>query len=219
MAKCYIRTLPKPIMDTDIKKLNRFTTFPFVVDLLKRKKLTLLNPTFWEDYNDRETMEIYRQKTKSESIYALCFTHRNETIHHWNAFANGTSGCCIEFSPEKLFDILSRDSRISHGKTQYMSLKGLCDVETAQLPYLKRLPFEPEKEYRIIAASNEKQNATLEIDIDLNAIRRITISNKIPQTVFESMKKVLLEINPEFRGKIYHSTLFNNQTWIGHFKK
>jgi hypothetical protein len=42
--------------------LNRFTTLPFVIDLLARKQLTLLNPGFWEDYNDRVTMELYRKK-------------------------------------------------------------------------------------------------------------------------------------------------------------
>jgi hypothetical protein len=44
-------------MQTEFKKLNRFTSIPFLIDLLKREKLSLLNPSFWEDYNDRETVE------------------------------------------------------------------------------------------------------------------------------------------------------------------
>jgi hypothetical protein len=205
-------------MDKEIKKLNRFTTIPFLIDMLAREKLTLLNPGFWEDANDRETIEIFRNKTNAKSVYALCLTHESETVHHWNAFANGTSGCCIEFSPEKLFEILKRTKGVSHGKATYMTINKLGSFSDEQLPYFKRIPFKPEKEYRIIATSNDPQVAAFDIDIELDAIRKITISNKVPKPVFTSLKKILLGINPDFKGKVYHSTLFNNQIWINHFK-
>jgi hypothetical protein len=207
-------------MEIEFKKLNRFTTIPFLIDLLKRKKLTLLNPTYWEDYNDRATIKAYQERLKKESIYALCLTHQNETIHHWNAFANGTSGCCIEFSPEKLFDILSKTKEVIHGKVEYIKIKDLPsqEFETAKLPYLKREPYKPENEYRIIALSDESQKASFDILIDLSVIRRITISNKIPESVFESTKEMLLQIAPELKNKIFHSTLYNNSNWIKHFK-
>lgn len=203
-------------MATPYKKLNRFTTLPFLMDLLKRKKLALLNPRFWDDYNDRETMEIYRNNVKAEGIYALCFTHGSETIHHWNAFAGGTSGCCIEFSPERLFAILDKDERIQHGRVEYVAMQNL-KYNAAELPFVKRQPFAPEKEYRIIAACPE-QHAAFEIDIDINIIRRITITNKLPQVVFKSIKELLLQIAPEYKGKIYQSTLYNNPVWINHFR-
>lgn len=207
-------------METEIKKLNRFTTLPFLLDMLNRKKLTLLNPNYWEDYNDRETMDTYRKKIKAESIYALCLTHKNETIHHWNAFADGTSGCCIEFSPTRLIEILDKEN-ISHKKTEYIRIKDLPNLEitTEQLPYVKRYPFEPENEYRIIAASKEKQKSIFEIDINIEIIRRVTLSNKMPENVFESNKKILLQIAPQLKGKIYHSTLYGNNNWITHFRK
>ena len=206
-------------MNIDFKKLNRFTTVPFLIDLLKRKKLTLLNPSFWEDFNDRETVELYRKAIKAKSIYALCLTYKNETVHHWNAFANGTSGCCIEFSPSKLISIL--DSKgIKHGKAEYIRVRDLPSLkhEKEKLPYVKREPFTPESEYRIIATSNKKQEATFDIDIDLNIIRRITISNKIPEVVYRSLKESLLTIVPNFSGKIVRSTLYNNTEWINHFR-
>jgi hypothetical protein len=207
-------------MEVDIKKLNRFTTLPFLMDLLKRKKISLLNPNYWEDYNDRETMEAYRKSVNAESIYALCLTHKSETIHHWNAFANGASGCCIEFSPTKLFEILHTNN-VQHGKTEYVRINELANFnpEPQQFPFLKRQPFKPENEYRLIATSNEKQTATFDIDIPLQIIRRITISATVPHSVFESIKAVLLQIAPELKSKIYHSTLYNNNTWINHFRE
>ena len=205
-------------MVTDILKINRFTTIPFLLDLLQREKLTLLNPSSWEDYNDKETVEAFKKRSGFSSVYALCLTYGNETVHHWNAFANGTSGCCIEFSPEKLFKILDALPNVSHGKASYMSIKQLRDFTSQELPYFKRLPFKPEREYRIIATSDQSQKPALDIGIDLSIIRRITISNKVPPVVFKSLKKIIADINPSFSGKIIHSTLFNNQIWINHFK-
>ncbi|MFZ1528852.1 MAG: hypothetical protein WAT19_08880 [Ferruginibacter sp.] len=206
-------------MAPDLIKLNRFTTIPFLFDLLRRKKLSLLNPAFWEDFNDRETIEIYRKAVKAKSIYALCMTYKNETIHHWNAFANGTSGCCIEFSPGRLTELLDRNG-ILHGKTAYIRVRDLATskIEKERLPFVKREPFSPESEYRLIALSGKKQEASFDIDIDLDIIRKITISNKVPKTVFESLKASIKEMVPQCRAKIYHSTLYNNADWIGHFR-
>lgn len=207
------------MVSPEIKKLNRFTTLPFLIDMLKRKKLALVNPNFWEDYNDRETMEVYRKNVNANSIYALCMTHKNETIHHWNAFANGTSGCCIEFSPTKLNAILEKNT-VLHSKTEYVRIMDLSNFpdDKNKIPFLKRYPFEPESEYRIIATSDEAQKAIFEIDLDLDAIRRITLSSKMPETIFQSNKQTLLEIAPILKNKINHSTLFNNSNWISHFK-
>jgi hypothetical protein len=201
-------------MTPDIHKLNRFTSLPFLIDMITRQKLVLLNPATWEDYNDRATMEAYKHKLKAASIYALCLSY-GETIHHWNAFASGTSGCCIEFSREKLFGKLN-NAGIGHGKAEYLSMNNLSMLKPELSPYLKRLPYKPEKEYRIVLTSNEEQQSAYEIPIDLNIIRKITITNKIPRPVFESLKTVLKSLG--FKGKIYQSTLYSNNTWISHFK-
>ncbi|WP_231426981.1 hypothetical protein [Pedobacter sp. Leaf250] len=205
-------------MSENLIKLNRFTTIPFLIDMLERKKLTLLNPGFWEDFNDRETVEAYKSRINANGIYALCLTYGTGSIHHWNAFANGTSGCCIELSPEKIFGVLSKTQGVIHGKAVYMGIKNLSDFKTEQLPYFKRLPFKTEKEYRIIATSDNPQQAAFDIDIDLNVIRRITLSNKLPKPVFKSLKIILSSLLSPHKIPILHSTLFSNQIWISHFK-
>lgn len=206
-------------MEPQFKKLNRFTTITFLIDLLRRKKLVLINPVFWEDYNDRATIEIFREISRKQSIYALCMTDGNETIHHWNAFANGTSGCCIEFSPRKLFEILDKIPEIKHGKAQYLRLKDLRNhkTEIEELPFVKRDRYRSENEYRVIAVRDSVQEKLFEIDLDIRIIRRITINNKIPKSEFESIKYELQSLCPQL--KVYQSTLYNNQIWINHFKK
>ena len=204
-------------MKSDLLKLNRFTTIPFLMDMLVREKLTLLNPSFWEDQNDKGTVEAFKYRSGINSIYALCLTYGNETVHHWNAFANGSSGCCIEFSPDRLFSNLGLNSNLRHGKVLYNSIKNLRNFSDEELPYLKRLPFKTEKEYRLLLLDENPQQPAFDLDINLDVIRRITISNKVPKSVYKSLKTVLLNINPAFQGKIVHSTLFKNQIWLNHF--
>ena len=201
------------------KFLNRFTTIPFLIDLLKRKQLTLLNPDLWEDDNDKATIELYRKKKNKTSIYALCLTDDTETIHHWNTFASGTSGCCIEFHYDKLIDQISKNDAVTYGKIKYVKIKDLktLKIKTEKLPYLKRYPFRPEKEFRIIMLSNEEQKESFDIPISLDSIKRITITNKLPESVFKSVKQDIIKISSELKEKINHSTLFDNPTWKKYF--
>lgn len=208
-------------MSADVIKLNRFTTFPFLLDMISRKKLTLLNPDFWEDYNDRKTIQFYKKRTNAKSIYALCLTFKSETIHHWNAFANGPSGCCIEFSHSKLINILDTHN-VKHGKVTYMKVADLTPdkpVDGDLLPFVKRTPFKPENEYRIIATSDEEQGPSFEIPITLDIINRITLSNKLPRVTYNSLKKIIIQQEPTLTGKVIRSSLYENTKWIDYFSK
>ena len=58
-------------------KLNRFTSLPVLLDLLKRRKIVLLDPASWEDKNDTEILiEYKKRKTFRKS---LLFAFRKET--------------------------------------------------------------------------------------------------------------------------------------------
>jgi hypothetical protein len=89
-----------------------------------------------------------------------------------------------------------------------------CEIE--KLPYVKRKPFATESEYRIIVTSDKKQEPTLVIEIDLNIIEKITISNKMPEGVYNSLIRTLQEIVPHFSDRFHRSTLYNNAKWIDH---
>jgi hypothetical protein len=161
------------------------------------------------------------KKKNSQSIYALCLSDDYETIHHWNSFAAGANGCCIKFNAKKLFECLHKATGVTHGKSRYIKVSDLKKLtgEDEHLPYLKREPFQPESEYRIIALSDKPQQATFDIPIPTNVIGRITLSNHLPKTVFESLKEGLRKVAPDYKGEISHSTLFNNAQWINHFSK
>ena len=204
---------------SEIKKLNRFTTLPFLLDLVVRKQLTLLNPELWEDYNDRKTVKVYQEIKKAKSIYALCLTHKSETVHHWTAFSSGPSGCCIEFDYPKLALELNKEN-IHHRKTVYAKVADLSKYSKRNshiLPFVKRKPFSNENEYRIIALSTEPQQPSLDIPITLELITRITLSNKLPKITYESIKKTICLLDPTLEKKIFRSSLFENTRWINYF--
>lgn len=204
-----------------VKKLNKFTTLPVLLDLLERKKLTLLDPALWDDRNDAEIISAYKEHKKIESLMAVCFSYGDETIHHWKTFSSGTSGCVIEFNAERLFEQIDSIEGLKHDKVEYRKLSDIEDKNTIididRLPFTKRWPYRCEEEYRIIIELDAK--ATFyEIPIELDTINRITISQQMPRPIYNTIKSHLKEVwkNPDKR--ISHSTLYENKRWINHFK-
>lgn len=204
---------------SQLPKLNRFTTIPYLIDILITKKLTLLNPKTWQDHNDVDLLLDYKSKEKIPGLVALCFTHGNETIHHWTAFSNNESGCCIEFNKEILLTVLDKDERIKHAKVKYISLNKLpkAEIPTKDIPFNKRYPYSCEAEYRVIAILKEDA-MTYPIDIPLNSIAKITLSPKLPESTFENLKSLLTGLIGDEHIEINQSSLFKNKEWIENFK-
>lgn len=206
----------------NIKKLNRFTTLPVLLDLLQRKKLTLLNPELWDDKNDSEVLLEYKKRKKIKNIFALCFSHGDETVHHWKTFSNGASGCVIEFDALKLFKILDKIPALKHQKVVYKKLSEIENknavINIAQMPFTKRWPYRCEEEYRIILEDNGA-GTFFEIDIPLDVIRKITLSQQMPEPIYNTVKGYLKDLKNKPESRISRSTLYENKRWINRFRK
>ncbi len=218
--------------ETAFTKLNRFTTLPVLLRMLKKKSLVFSDPKFWDDENDTELLEIYRkrkisscsQSEPAKSLLALCFLKEHETIHHWKAFANGISGCCIEFDKTELIKLLfSRKNdgdNLRFGSVVYKRFEeindGTIDDCVEMLPFIKRWPYRFEKEFRVIW-EGDKNHHEIKIDNIETIITKITISQTMPSARFEKIKEKLrdiatIEINP--------STVYRNEEkWIDVFKQ
>ena len=205
-----------------ITKLNRFTTLPVLLDLLQRKKLTLLDPKLWDDRNDSEVILEYKKRKKLKNLFAVCLSCGDETVHHWKTFSNGTSGCLIEFDAPKLFSIINKIPNLKHKKVVYKKLSEIEDKKTTididQIPFTKRWPYRCEEEYRIIVESNTKETF-FEIDIPLEIIKRITISQQMPEPIYATIKSYLKDLKGSPDSRINRSTLYENKRWINRFKK
>lgn len=201
-------------------KFNRFTTLPVLLDILSRQKLVLLDPSTWEDKNDSEVMAQYKKRMRLGSLLALCGSGGDETIHHWKTFADGISGCCVEFDLAKLAPFLDRTPGVRHGSVKYVRLRELKEfsIPVKDMPFTKRWPYRCEAEYRILW---EGQTATkdFEIGFDLRAINRVTISQRMPEKIYATIRDSLRAAfrNPDQR--INRSTIYQNKIWINKFTK
>ncbi len=206
-------------MSEVIKRLNRYTTLPYLLDYLQKEKLVLLDPESWDDKNDTELIKAYKEKANISKLFALCFSFKSETIHHWKSFANGASGCCIEFDAEKLLKIFDSNTKFRHGEINYHLINEAkrTSIPIRDIPFCKRKPYEPEGEYRVIWEGKDKD--FVEIDIPLKAVRRITFSQQMQEPVFESVKAFLTNYFPVLAGKIIRSTVYENKRWINNFKR
>ncbi len=199
-------------------ELNHYTTLPVLLDILKRKKLVLNNPSYWRDKNDSKVIEKYIKRKHNINLFAICFCIGNETIHHWNTYANGISGCCIAFDKNKLVKAIRKVEGIRAEKVNY---KRVDEVEIntpdlKQYPFLKRVPYRIEKEFRIIW-EGQTNRSSFEIEIDLDYINKITLSPHLPDEVRNTLIELLKEKINDPEKKIVRSSILENKRWIDSF--
>ena|ERR1700677_980105 len=200
-------------------KINRFTTIPFLLDMLARKKLVLPDPRKWKDENDTELVTEYMKNKGQPNVFALCFLTGGETIHHWDTFASGTDGCCIEFDLAKMEKLLNGFRKnIKYGTVQYFRKEKVPKDYLEKIPFIKRWPYRCENEFRIVWIGKTKHEY-VEIPIDLSIINKITLSGKLPCDVFCTMHQAINLLAKPFHIEVNPSTIYRNEEWIGKFKR
>jgi len=164
-------------MKKNIDRLNRYTTLPIVLDLIKRRRLVLLDPSSWEDKNDSEILLIYKKRKKIQNLFALCFSYGEEIIHYWKTYADGIGGCCIEFDHEGLIALLGTLPGIRYDIVDYKKIKEIDNetIEINDIPFTKRWPYRYEEEFRILWEGKTSKKC-YEIPLELHLIRRITFN-------------------------------------------
>ena len=132
--------------------LRRYTSFPFLIDILKNKRLTFVWPKHWDDRNDYNFIEKYKKDSGLGHVLALCFTEFRETYFHWKIYSDGTSGICIEFHKKLLLAQFQNIEGIRSGNMEYKTSGQLENegIELQQLPFTKQFGFKEENEFRII---------------------------------------------------------------------
>jgi hypothetical protein len=207
----------------EVLYLSHYTTIPSLLDMVYRKKLTLPDPKNWKDKNDSELIEKYTEK-KGCIVRILCFTSAYDTAHHWEGYAG--PGCRIDFDASVLLDTLSRVKDLRHGPVQYKTIKDVRaeikaeTIKLEDLPFLKRIPYRYEEEYRIIWEGRVLKKAlkTKEIPIDLGLIKGITISQDVPVSLYKTIKALLVNAGIS-KKHIHQTTLIRNSRWLTAFDK
>lgn len=200
--------------------LRRYTNLAAALHILRTKTITLLDPSEWDDRNDRIAMRTYKERTNSQTLLALCFAESSETYHHWKVFADGPSGVCIHFRKDAFLKGLSGHPHVQHKKVEYR--KALINAplgswRVSELPFLKRTPFGPEKEYRLLYTSAEKIPA-YDIAIEMSWIDRVVLSPWMPDQLTDSVRQTLRSINGCEGLTVQKTTLISSTTWAKYVK-
>jgi hypothetical protein len=199
-----------------VSAFRRYTNLAATLHLLQEKSITLLNPATWDDKNDAYFMAEYKRYKEAKTVLALCFAESKETYHHWRIFSHGSDGVCIEFDQQKLLSTFSNDPRVKHGYVTYKLLKeatSLKTVELESLPFLKRYPYEDEREYRVIFVDTKGATEHQGYPIKIGWIDRLTLSPWMSKGLSDAVKRTIKSIKGCSDLKISRSTLVDNDTW------
>jgi hypothetical protein len=197
------------------KFLRRYTNIPALIYLLRERKITLLDPASWNDKNVSHYMALYREKKSLKTVLALCFTQATETFHHWRVFADGSSGICIRFKRAELMKAVTRESGVRGKVVEYLKIEEnrKRKLKTDDLPFLKRIAYEDESEFRVIYESKVARKNSLDIAIPRSSIDRIILSPWIPPALRDHVKSTIREIPRCHSLDIARSTLISNEQW------
>ena len=197
------------------KFVKRYTTLSSALQTLNQKKLVLLSPSKWDDANDAYFMDLYRAKTSSPSVLALCCTMAKETYYHWRVFTSGIDGIAIEFHREQLERAVERQAGFRAGPVNYMAVKGLeqsIGSGAEILPFAKRKGYADEREWRIIARCDEVREFA-ELQIELDWISTITFNPWMPPSLTENLRGIIRQIAPDAKMSLRASSLTNSRAW------
>ena len=171
------------------QRLKHYTSISNLLVFLNQRYLSLGNPNYWKDENDKASLQAFcRLKGNNTEARVLCLAEGEEVYTHWQGYA--PKGCQIQFNTEALLKNLKPE--FLHGFVNYKPAKEvtasyLKKLSTNKLPFLKRRPYECEKEYRIVWFGQNAENA--KIPLDENTIECITLAPDLP--VREKIKELL----------------------------
>jgi hypothetical protein len=157
-------------------------------------------------------MGVYKKRKAAKHVLALCFAQVEETYHHWRVFSHGADGVRIEFHKERLLEHFSGDPRVRAGAVNYARID---DVErdapsVDALPFLKRLPYQDEAEFRIVFTGDDAPGP---YPISIECIQRISLSPWLPHPLLQSVKETIRAIDGCARIPVIRSTLIDNERW------
>jgi hypothetical protein len=196
----------------------RYTDLPSLIHILSNQSLTLLDPRTWDDKNDSRFIDLYREKKNLASVLALCFSQSSETYHHWRIFAPSSSGIYLMFNAEKITKAVSHIAGLKIKPVDYLTIRDFRsnNAEVDRLPFIKRFPFKPENEVRMLWESDIEERSSLQVPIPLSVISRITLSPWLHSSLVDGVKRTIKSIPGCSRIKVYKSTLISNDDWIKH---
>jgi hypothetical protein len=195
--------------------LRRYCGLTSLIYLLRQKKLTLLDPEYWDDSNDSHFMNVYKRKLALRSALALCFTAAGERYHYWRVFAGSSSGVCVQFRRSSIARLAHTRPELRMKAVSYVTLSQMNKrkLRVGELPFLKRAAFRDEQEVRLLYHSASIKRQKLDVPISLSCIDKVILSPWLHPDLFDDIRASLRSIRGCRSLPVVRSTLVGNQTW------
>lgn len=196
--------------------VRRYTSISAVIDILRRKELPLLDPQSWDDRNDRYYMALYKQERQLGGLYGLCAARCSETYHHWRVFTGTSDGACLEIRRGAFEQALTRLEGVRFGDVEYLRLDQIEQpkaIPLERMPFVKRIGFTAEEEYRVIAETKEDQKSALSIEFPHSMINCIYLNPWLPKPIAESLRETLRSLPGCSKLRVSRSQLIESSRW------
>jgi hypothetical protein len=195
--------------------LKHYTRLDRLLAILESGSLRLAGPENWEDRNDRASLAAYCRKKNAGKARVLCFTQDEETVHHWYCYANGSSGCRIEFKTRAFLEKIGSIPGLVGKKLIYVRRPfDFLSTPPDDLPFLKRFPYQCEKEFRLVWAGTKKEEAP-EVPI-AGLIAGITFSPWTHEKTVNTLRELFRR---QYKiSRVVRSTILEFPEWINKMK-
>lgn len=195
--------------------LRRYTNLASAIHILRHSKLTLLNPAQWQDRNDAFSMGLFKRRKGLQTLLALCLTADPERFHHWSLFTEGMDGVLLEFKREPLQQMLETHPSLTCRLVRYEPIDYLerNPPPLEDLPFLKRIQYKGETEYRVIYCSGREKHDFFPVEIKLSWIHKIRLSPWLTPALFGTLCDTLRSFNGCESLVIERSELLENERW------
>lgn len=216
---------PKLLVDESFenkKRLRHYISWRHLLHLINNKKLTLSDSKKWNDINDRHSMQLYSRLNGNASVFAMCMTDIKENFHHWHIYGgkNKSDKICIIFNKEKLIRAISKNINIKFGKVSYRDISSVRNsrFDVIDIPFIKRIQFSDECEYRILWSGDSGANKKQTVSIPLGCIEQILFGPWVYISSYEKRKAMLVKkiIGSDSRLsiKVDRTHLIQSPPWI-----
>jgi hypothetical protein len=143
----------------------------------------------WDDKNDVHTIAVYKRKRPKSSVLLMCLARPAETFHHWRIYGGKAKRdkMCVTFQKDLLLDSLKGTPALRYNRVRYRKVETIRAIrpKVGGLPFLKRIQFRDEREFRILWESDTSKRTQKGIPVDLRSIKTIMFSPWISKSLFQ----------------------------------
>jgi hypothetical protein len=101
------------------------------------------------------------------------------------------------------------------GRVTYRKIADLPKLRPRleQIPFLKRAPYEDEREFRLVYEDGLAETESKAFPIPLPCISRVTLNPWAPPPLAKAMKTAIKQVAGCAGLKVYQTTLLENERW------